>query len=529
MALAERDGATTVPSVLAERVAAAPDSPFLVWGDVSLTFADVDHLSAALAISLSDLGVEAGDRVALMLPSRPEFVVALLAAARLGAVVVPLEPRMAPGEMQYMLRHSEAVVAVAMAHLGGVDYFERFDDLIDQLPSLRHVVTVGDEDGWFDDRILRYDDLVTAAATSTDSGSYPAPDDLLALVYTAGTTGKPKGVELSHAALLHATRATCAALELSPADRVAGVPALFHVFGLGPGVLGSVLSGAALVLTDRREPGGLLDLVEAEGITVLHGLPTVFTTEMAEQRHRPRDVSTLRLGVAAGAAVPEDLVRRVEAELCPVCLVAYAMTETGSTVAMTRAADTLSARRTTVGRPIAGTDVRILEDGVPLPVESIGEIAVRGPGLMQGYYRQPRETASSIDAEGYLRTGDLGMIDDEGYLHLVGGNDEVIFRAGFKFYPRPVEDRILSHPAVDEAVVVGVGDAVLGQATCACVIPVEGAMLTPDEIRDWCAEALAPDSVPDRVRFVEGFPRAVTGRIRRSELTAMLSDSVTVE
>lgn len=140
MALAERDGATTVPSVLAERVAAAPDSPFLVWGDVSLTFADVDHLSAALAISFSDLGVEAGDRVALMLPSRPEFVVALLAAARLGAVVVPLEPRMAPGEMQYMLRHSEAVVAVAMAHLGGVDYFERFDDLIDQLPRDRKSV-----------------------------------------------------------------------------------------------------------------------------------------------------------------------------------------------------------------------------------------------------------------------------------------------------------------------------------------------------------------------------------------------------
>jgi acyl-CoA synthetase (AMP-forming)/AMP-acid ligase II len=146
---------------------------------------------------------------------------------------------------------------------------------------------------------------------------------------------------------------------------------------------------------------------------------------------------------------------------------------------------------------------------------------------MKGYYRQPRETAASIDADGFLRTGDIGMVDEDGYLHLVGGNDEVIFRAGFKFYPRPVEDRILSHPAVDEAVVVGVGDSVLGQATCACVIPVEGAMLTPDEIRDWCAEALAPDSVPDRVQFVESFPRAFTGRIRRSELTASLSEGAT--
>ena len=530
MAVDERRATGTVGSALVDAAAQHPDAPFVILDQDRLSFADVERQSARLAAALHDLGVAQGDRVALLLPSWPEFVVSLFAAARLGAVIVPLEPRLSPGELRYLVRHSESVAVIAVDHWEGIDHLASLDVLLDEQACLRFVVTVGDEDGWYDDRILRYQELVNsslAGRTIDDAGV--KSDDLFALLYTAGTSGKPRGVELTHGNVLHTSRATAQAFKLTSADLVAGVPALFHVFGLGPGVLGCLSAGAGLILSERHEPGALLDLVEAHGVTVLFGLPTVFLTEMAAQASRPRNLSSLRLGVAAGAAVSPELVRRIESEFCPTFVVAYSMTETGATVAMTRPDDTPERRRTTVGRPLADTEVRVLQGGVALPVESIGEIAVRGPGVMRGFHRQPALTAALFDDEGFLRTGDLGMIDEDGFMHLVGGNDHVIFRAGFKFYPRLVEERIRSHPAVDGAVVVGLPDPVLGQATCACVIPVEGAMLSPDEVRNWCAEALVPDSVPDHVRFLDSFPRASDGRVRRGELMARLGTSAVAE
>lgn len=523
MALPERVQGLTVASALARIATSDPESTYIHSHGVQLTFGEVDHQAEALAAALHGLGVEAGDRVALLLPSWSEFVVSMMAVAKLGGVVVPLDPRLTSGELQYMLRHSEAVAAVTVETWEGVDYLHRFEDLLVHLPELQYLVTVGEEDLWYDDRIFQYEDMISSGAGRDFAAPHDVgADEVFALVYTPGTTGKPKGVELSHANLIHAAWATARGLELTGADVVAGVPALHHVFGMGTGVLGCLLSGSALVLSEGASPGALLDLVEAHGVTVLCGLPTVFVTEMEEQERRPRDLSSLRLGLAAGAAVSSELVARVEAEFCPLLLVAYSMTEAAATLAMTRPGDPPERRRTTVGRPVADTEVRVVKDGGELPVESIGEIAVRGPGVMRGYYRQPQETERLTDAEGFFLTGDMGMVDEDGFVHLVGRDDEVILRAGFKIYPRSVEDRLLTHPAVDEAVVVGLRDPSLGEATCACVIPVEGAMLTPDEIRDWCGQTLSPDKVPDHVRFVDAFPRALTGRVRRGELIRSL-------
>jgi fatty-acyl-CoA synthase len=213
----------------------------------------------------------------------------------------------------------------------------------------------------------------------------------------------------------------------------------------------------------------------------------------------------------------------VALHLCPVLLVAYALTETSSTVTMTRPDDPGEKRRFTVGRPIAGMQIRVLEtDGTELPVESVGEIAIKGPGVMKGYYRQPRETSASFDDQGFLLTGDLGIVDEEGYVHLVGRRKEVIIRSGFNVYPREVEDRIQAHPAVRDAAVVGVPDQVLGEAICACVVPVEGAIVTGQEIKDWCRVTLADYKVPDLVRFLDEFPLTGTGKVRRVELARMI-------
>ncbi|MCA1790103.1 MAG: AMP-binding protein, partial [Thioalkalivibrio sp.] len=203
-----------------------------------------------------------------------------------------------------------------------------------------------------------------------------------------------------------------------------------------------------------------------------------------------------------------------------VVLTAYSLTETASTVAMTVPADSGEKRRFTVGKPLPGTEIRVLgPDGAELPVESVGEIRIKGPGLMLGYHRQPLETSAAYDTQGFLLTGDLGILDDEGYLHLVGRSKDVIIRSGFNVYPREVEARVESHPAVREVAVLGIADPLLGEAICACIVPIEGAIVSEPEILDWCRETLADAKVPDFVQFWDELPRTDTGKLRRVELS----------
>ncbi|MEK9502179.1 class I adenylate-forming enzyme family protein [Gemmatimonadota bacterium DH-20] len=520
MALRERYRHATLASALAHRATIGAQDEFLIHRGRTWSLGEIDTQAEALAASLHGFGVEAGDRVALVLPQCPEFVVGLFAAARLGAVVVPLSPSLTPAELRYRLRHSEAVAAITVEVHDEVDFLERFEAMMPQLPELKHLVTVGEDDLWYGDRVFQWEDVVSAGAGRDYASADPATDPSapLVLVYTAGTTGKPKAVTLSHANLLYGATVTADTLGLRSDDRVVGLSALHHVFGLGPGLLGCLLSGATLILAERADPGEVLDLVEAHGVTVLYGIPTLFFGELGEQERRPRNLSSLRVALAAGAPVPESLLRRVEAELCSPLLVAYSTTETGSIVSLTLPGDPGGDRRTTVGRPLAETRVRILEEGRELPEESIGEVAVSGPGVMAGYYRQPLETRESFDADGFFVTGDLGMVDEDGFLHLVGRRKGVIIRTGFNVYPREVEDRIRAHPAVHEVAVVGIPDSVLGEAICACVIPVEGAIVDEEDLRDWCRETLSDEKVPDLVRLLDRFPRTATGDVRKVEL-----------
>lgn len=520
MALLERSRGSTVSSALSARATADPGADYLLFGDDALTFGQVESQSEALAAALSHLGIEPGDRIAIVLPACPEFALSLFAAAKLGAIVVPLNPRATVTELQYMLRHSEAACAITIELLDDTDYLQRFEELMPGLPELRYLVTVGAEEMWHDDRIFQFEDLVSAGAGRDFEASVPDPDDRFALVYTSGTSGKPKGVELTHANLIAAAAGTAEALGLEATDRVVGVSALFHVFGLGPGLLSTLLTGGSLVLLDPAGTAQTLDAAERHGATVLYGIPTGYVAELAELEAAPRRLA-LRLAVVAGAPVHDDLVVRIGAAFDTPVSTCYSLTETSSTVAASRPDDPEQKRRFTVGRPIAGTEVRVVEpaDGSELPVESVGEIAVRGPGVMAGYYRQPRETADAFDGEGYFRTGDLGLLDEDGYLHLVGRTKDVIIRSGFNVYPREVEARIESHPAVQEAAAVGIPDALLGEAICACVVPVEGAIVTGHEIVDWCRGTLADDKVPDLVRFFDELPRTDTGQVRRVELS----------
>ncbi|MDQ3389392.1 MAG: AMP-binding protein [Gemmatimonadota bacterium] len=525
MALSDRFRDLSIAECLSVRAAGAPEHTFVVQGERRLTYQQVDQQSDAFAAALHRLGVEVGDRVAINLPNWPEFVVALFAAAKLGAVVVPLNPRYTTPELQYMLRHSETALAVTAESWGGVDYLARFEGFLSSLPDLQYVVSVGEDDLWYDDRIHQFEDLLSSGEGREFPRAEVSPaEDVFAILYTSGTMGKPKGVALTHTNLLATAVATVEAIGLGSDDMVSGLGCLFNVFGVGPGILGTLAAGGCVVLQEDHDPGGALDLIERERITVHHGVPTSFVVQLREQADAPRDLSSLRTGIVAGAPVSEELVARIQREMVPDVHVGYGLTEAGSTISLTRSDDAPGKRLLTVGRPIDGTLLRVIDrDGSILPEESVGEVAVLGPGVMKGYYRQPGESVHAFSEGGYFLTGDLGMVDEEGYLHIIGRSKEMIIRGGFNVYPREIEDRLHAHPAVQGAAVVGLPDEVLGEMACACIVPVEGAIVTGEEIKEFCREVMADYKVPDLVRFLDSFPMTGSGKVRRVELARMIT------
>ncbi len=525
MALAERFRGLSVAEALEARATEDPDRTFLISGRRRLSYGQVEARATALAASLRELGIEAGDRIALDLPNWTEFVISVFAAAKLGAVIVPLNPRYTVPELQYMLRHSEAAVVISAEEFDGTDYLELFEGFLTSLPDLQYLLTVGEADLWYDDRIYQFEDVLSSGeGRELETVKVDPEEDTFAILYTSGTMGKPKGVALTHTNLLGSAARTVDAIGLGADDVVFGVTTVFHVFGLGPGILGTMAAGASLVLQEEFAAADALDLIREHRVTVHYGVPTVFVKELREQGERARDVSSLRTGIVAGAPIGDELIRRIRCGLCPSLQVAYSLTETASAVSVTRPDDPEDKQVFTVGKPLEGVELRVLDfDGTLLPEESLGEVAVRGPGIMKGYYRQPGETSHTFTEDGYFLTGDLGMVDEEGYLHIVGRRKELIIRGGFNVYPREVEDRLHAHPAIMDVAVVGLAHDVLGEVVCACIVPVEGAIVTGEEVKDWCRGALADYKVPDLVRFFDAFPLTGSGKVRRVELARTLS------
>jgi acyl-CoA synthetase (AMP-forming)/AMP-acid ligase II len=504
--------------LFAARADAHPGHALAVSGERQWSYGEVQAQASALAAALADLGVEAGDRVAINLPNGIEWIVATVAAAQLGAVVVPVSLRLSAHELRYQLRHAEATVVVTIERWAGIDFLERFEELLGDLPALQYVVTVGEEELWYDDRIFQLEDLVSKGRgrpVPRPPVADPAAD--LAVLYTSGTMGKPKGVQLSHAALVGNAAAVGAELGLSPSDRVYSMVPFFATFGLSV-LLGAVASGATLVLQPAFEPAAALAEMAVRQVTVCVGGPTQFHLLMREEGFDPARLRHLRTGVLAGSAVAEALVRRVR-RWCDV-RVAYGLTETGPAVTLTRPTDSEERRMGTVGRALSGVEVMAVDlvTGALHGPEAVGELAVRGPGLMRGYLRMPAETARALTPEGFFLTGDLGLIDEDGYVKVVGRRQETIVRGGLRLYPREVEDRLRAHPAVDDVCVIGVPHDVLGELACACIVLVEGAVVTGSEIRRFAQDTMAADKIPDLVRFFEAFPMTGSGTVRRREL-----------
>jgi acyl-CoA synthetase (AMP-forming)/AMP-acid ligase II len=495
---------------------------FLRSGEEEWTWAATASQAHALACALQELGVERGDRIGLNMPNWPEFVLSVLAASELGATIVPLNPAYSARELQFVLRNTECSVVITAERLGGVDYLDLFEGLFSELPGLQYLVTVGEEDLWYDDRIFQFEDLVSAGRGRLCTPNAVGEEDPAAILYTAGVSQKQKGVVLSHASLLETAARTARGIRLSEEDVTLCAVPLFNIFGLGTALLTSVLTGSTLVLQEQFDARELIGLIERHRPTVLHGVPTMFVLLRRQLQESVADLSSLRTGIIAGAPVAPDLVRALRSEMVPELEIAYGLTETSPTVTMTGPEDG-EARSMTVGRPIEDVEVRILgETGRPVEAGETGEIAVHGPNVMLGYFRQPAATRSALTADGFLKTGDLGTLDEQGYLRIVGRRSDVILRGGYSVHPREIEDHLRSLPAVQEAVVIGLPNEVLGELVCACVVPVEGALVTGDEIRESCRPALSEFKLPDVVQLLDALPEGESGRARRHELVRLM-------
>jgi fatty-acyl-CoA synthase len=503
-------------------VARDPERPFAVAGDRRHTYAQVSREADAFAAALADLGIEAGDTIAVNLPNWPEWLTTALAASRLGAVLVPVNPGLGHHELTYQLRHAEASVVVTAESHGGKDFVELFDELIAELPDVQYLVAVGGGDYWYDDRVFPYRDLVSKGARLAAPAGPRDPDATFAILYTSGTMGKPKGVCLSHRNVVGTAAAVGEALGVTADDVVLAAVPFFTIFGASV-MAGAVAAGATLVLDERFDSAATVELMARERVTVCHGVPTMFHLLVREPGFARARLPQLRTGIVAGSPVHPDLVTAVR-RTCNV-EIAYGLTETGPTVTLTRADDPPDRRVETVGRALPGVELRIVDmtTGELHGVEAVGELAVKGPNVMSGYHRMPAETRRSFTPEGFFLTGDLAILEEDGYVRIVGRRKEMIIRSGYNVYPREVEDVLRAHPGVEEVCVVGIPHDILGEMVCACVVPTEGAILRGEDITDFARKQMADYKVPDLVRFFDVLPLTASGKVKRRELAQVVA------
>lgn len=486
---------TNLATTLAQTTAEYPDRAAICMDERVLRYRDLDETSARVASWLSGRGIGTGDRVALMLPNTPEFPELYYGILRRGAIVVPMNPLLKSREVEYYLADSGAALILAwhgVADQAAEGARRAGTDLVIVEPGEVASMLAGH----------------APAPVIVDR----APSDTAVILYTSGTTGQPKGAELTHDNLLRnaeVTRTTL--LNLRPDDVVLGALPLFHSFGQVVGMGCAIATGASLSLLTRFDPGRALEIIKRDQVTVLPGVPTMYAAILHSAAGSAGDVASLRLCVSGGAAMPVELLRSFEKEFECVILEGYGLSET-SPVASFNHPD--RARKPgTIGQAISGVDMRVQDDaGVPLPAGAVGEIAVRGHNVMKGYWGRPEETAEVL-ADGWLRTGDLGWVDSEGYFSIVDRKKDMIIRGGLNVYPREVEEVLYEHPAVAEAAVIGVRDDWLGEEVAAVVMLKPGASATPDELREQVKSQLAAYKYPRYVWIVAELPHGDTGKI----------------
>jgi long-chain acyl-CoA synthetase len=501
----ERELPTNLAILAVDRARRDPDLRAMTIGGRALTYGELDRDSDRFAGYLRGAGVKRGDRVALMLPNRFEFAVAYYGALRLGAVIVPLNVLLKRGEIAFFLRDSGAAFLVAWSHCAAEARAGAAE------AELESVLVLGDGD---DAEALPQ---VLLGQESGDILEQVEPNQTAVLMYTSGTTGSPKGAQLTHFGLMMTARVCGEMLDVRPDDRVLGTLPFFHVFGQSCILNTAIGRGARVVMMDRFSASESLDLVQEEGVTHLLGVPTMYVEWANDPSLELRDLSALRLAASGGASLPVEVLRSFERGFGCRLLEGYGLSEC-SGVASFNHLDRPS-KPGSIGTQLWGTEMRVIDgDGRPLSVGEVGEIAIRGYNLMSGYHGRPEEASAPGDADGWFRTGDLAEVDQDGFFFIVGRSKELIIRGGYNVYPREIEEVLYRHPAVLDAAVVGVPDAVLGEEVVAVVVAKPEMAADGEELKLHVRDQVAAYKYPRRVVFADALPKGATGKILKREI-----------
>jgi len=528
----------TVGGILEQMAQKYPDQDALVYPDRGLRFSyrEFDAETDRVARGLLRLGIRKGEHVAIWATNVPEWVVLQFATAKIGAVLVTINTNYQAHELEYVLRQSDSTTLFLVQEFKGTDFVETLRRVVPELsraslgvvhstehPKLRQVIFLGDQ---APAELLSFRDLARLGEEVPESvlaerKNQLRPSDVINMQYTSGTTGFPKGVMLTHLNIVNNAYNIGQCMNFSAQDRLCIPVPFFHCFGCVLGTMVCVTHGAAMVPVETFTPEAVLEAVQAEKCTALHGVPTMFIAELEHPGFADYDLSSLRTGIMAGSPCPIEVMKRVIREMhCSEITIAYGQTESSPVITQTRTDDPIELRVASVGRALPEVEVKIVNPvcGSELGPGEQGELCTRGYLVMAGYYNMPEATAQAIDDDGWLHTGDLAVMDENGYCRITGRIKDMIIRGGENVYPREVEEFLYSHPKVQDVQVIGVPDRKYGEQVMACIRLKEGQTSTVEEIRDYCRDQISRFKIPHYVQFVDDYPMTASGKIQKFKL-----------
>src|SRR5215216_6176235 len=477
-----------------------------------LTYAELDARVNALARGLLGAGLRKGDRVGIWAPNCGEWVLVQFATAKAGIILVNINPAYRTSELEYALRQSGCRMLIAARAFKTSDYAAMIEEVRGELPELERVVLLESPE---------WEQLLAGDGPDPDPDELD-PDDPINIQYTSGTTGFPKGATLSHHNILNNAYFVGEGCRYDETDRVCIPVPFYHCFGMVMGNLGCATHGATMVIPEAAfEPEAVLATVQEERCTSLYGVPTMFIAELSHPRFDEFDLSSLRTGIMAGSPCPIEVMKqvidRMHMDAVTIC---YGMTETSPVSTQTAAGDSLEKRTQTVGRVHPHLEVKLIDPATGATVErgEPGELCTRGYSVMAGYWNDPERTAEAVDEHGWMHTGDLATMDDDGYVNIVGRSKDMVIRGGENVYPREVEEFLYTHPDVSDVQVIGVPSEKYGEEVMAWIRVREGAELSEDEVRTYCEGKIAHFKRPRYVRFADEFPMTVTGKVQKYKM-----------
>ncbi|XRG80563.1 AMP-binding protein [Rossellomorea sp. GAMAL-10_SWC] len=535
----------TIGKLLEEKAKLHPTHEAVVYADrgLRMNYEQFENHCREVAKGLMSLRIQKGDHIAIWSSNTPEWLTSQFATGKMGGVLVTVNTNYRTAELEYLLKQSDSTTIILMDQYKDSSYIEMLYEIIPELkgavpgelhssrlPFLRNVIVLGEKKypGTFS-----WNELISMAKNTSDIEldkriARMSPYDVINMQYTSGTTGFPKGVMLTHSNIVNNGFNIANCMELTKADRLCIPVPFFHCFGCVLGTMACVTVGATMVPVQDFSPKRVLQTVQDEKCTGLHGVPTMFIAELNEPDFSKYDLSTLRTGIMAGSNCPIEVMKAVIEKMgITEITIAYGQTESSPVITQTRTNDPIEVRVETVGKALPNVEVKIVEPGtsneVPRGVQ--GELCTRGYHVMKGYYKNEEATRTAIDEDGWLHTGDLAIMDENGYCKVTGRLKDMIIRGGENIYPREIEEFLYTHPDVLDVQVVGVPDHVYGEEVMACIIIKEGIKITPEDIRMYCKGKISKHKIPRYIEFVKEYPMTASGKIQKFRLREQAVES----